>query len=255
MDLQFLYSLIVGIFIGGVAGYLGSLMITKRMALVGDALGHAALPGIAIALIYGFNPSWGAIPALFLGILVIWFFEIYTKLPMEALTGIVFTASVAIAFLFLPEDQVSNALIGDISKISLSDTIFSVILSIIVFLILKKIFSKMILTSISEDVARVEHIDTKKYNFIYLVCIAIVVALGIKITGSLLMGALVITPAAAARNMASNLFQYSFGALIIGIVSSVLGILLFKAFSFPAGPCVILSATAIFLISLIFRKK
>ena len=255
MDLQFLYSLIVGIFIGGVAGYLGSLMITKRMALVGDALGHAALPGIAIALIYGFNPSWGAIPALFLGILVIWFFEIYTKLPMEALTGIVFTASVAIAFLFLPEDQVSNALIGDISKISLSDTIFSVILSIIVFLILKKIFSKMILTSISEDVARVEHIDTKKYNFIYLVCIAIVVALGIKITGSLLMGALVITPAAAARNMASNLFQYSFGALIIGIVSSVLGILFFKAFSFPAGPCVILSATAIFLISLIFRKK
>jgi len=255
MDLQFLYSLVVGIFIGGVAGYLGSLMITKRMALVGDALGHAALPGIAIALIYGFNPSWGAIPALFLGILVIWFFEIYTKLPMEALTGIVFTASVAIAFLFLPEDQVSNALIGDISKISLSDTIFSVILSIIVFLILKKIFSKMILTSISEDVARVEHIDTKKYNFIYLVCIAIVVALGIKITGSLLMGALVITPAAAARNMASNLFQYSFGALIIGIVSSVLGILLFKAFSFPAGPCVILSATAIFLISLIFRKK
>ncbi|HUW71966.1 MAG TPA: metal ABC transporter permease [Candidatus Humimicrobiaceae bacterium] len=255
MDLQFLYSLIVGIFIGGVAGYLGSLMITKRMALVGDALGHAALPGIALALIYGFNPSWGAIPALFLGILVIWFFEMHTKLPMEALTGIVFTASVAIAFLFLPESQVSNALIGDISKISLSDTIFSVILSIIVFLILKKIFSKMILTSISEDVARVEHIDTKKYNFIYLVCIAIVVALGIKVTGSLLMGALVITPAAAARNMASNLFQYSFGALIIGVISCVLGILLFKVFSLPAGPFVILSATSIFLISLIFKKQ
>ena len=113
----------------------------------------------------------------------------------------------------------------------------------------------MILTSISEDVARVEHIDTKKYNFIYLVCIAIVVALGIKVTGSLLMGALVITPAAAARNMASNLFQYSFGALIIGVISCVLGILLFKVFSLPAGPFVILSATSIFLISLIFKKQ
>ena len=255
MDLQFLYSLIVGIFVGGVAGYLGSLMITKRMALVGDALGHAALPGIALALIYGFNPSWGAIPALFLGILLIWFFEMHTKLPMEALTGIVFTASVAVAFLFLPEDQVSNALIGDISKISLSDTIFSVILSLIVFLILKKIFSKMVLASISEDVARVEHINTKKLNFIFLLCIAIVVALGIKVTGSLLMGALVITPAAAARNMASNLFQYSLGALIIGAISCVLGILLFKAFSLPAGPFVILSATLIFLISLFFKKQ
>jgi len=255
MDLQFLYSLIVGVFIGGVAGYLGSLMITKRMALVGDALGHAALPGIAIALIYGFNPSWGAIPALFFGILLIWFLEIHTKLPMEALTGIVFTASVAIAFLFLPESEVSIALIGDISKINLFDTIVSVTLSLIVFLILKKIFSNMILASISEDLARVEHINTKKHSFIYLVCIAIVVALGIKVTGSLLMGALVITPAAAARNMASNLFQYSFGALIIGAISCLLGILFFKAFSLPAGPLVILSASSIFLISLFFKKR
>ena len=255
MDLQFLYSLIVGIFIGGVAGYLGSLMITKRMALVGDALGHVALPGIAIALIYGFNPSWGAISALIVGILLIWFFEMHTKLPMEALTGIVFTASVAIAFLFLPESEVSTALIGDISRINLVDTIVSVILSLIVFLILKKIFSKMILASLSENLARVEKVNTKKYNFIYLVCIAIIVALGIKVTGSLLMGALVITPAAAARNVASNLFQYSFGALIIGIISCVLGILLFKVFALPAGPFIILTASLIFLISLIFKKQ
>jgi len=255
MDLQFLYSLIVSIFIGGVAGYLGSLMVTKRMALVGDALGHAALPGIALALIYGFNPSWGAIPALLLGILLIWFFEIHTKLPMEALTGIVFTASVAIAFLFLPESEVSTALIGDISKISLSDAVFSVILSLTVFFILKKNFSKMILASLSEDLARVEHVDTKKYNFIFLLCIAIIVALGIKVTGSLLMGALVITPAAAARNIASNLFQYSFGALIIGAISCVSGVLLFKAFSLPAGPFVILAASSMFLISLAFKKQ
>ncbi len=254
MDLQFLYSLIVGVAIGGVAGYLGSLMVTKRMALVGDALGHVALPGVALALIYGFNPSWGAIPALFFGILLIWFFEIRTKLPMEALTGIVFTASVAIAFLFLPESEISTALIGDISEINMIDTIVSVILSLIVFLILKRIFSKMILISISEDLARVEHVDTKKYNFIFLLCIAIVVALGIKVTGSLLMGALVITPAAAARNFASNLLQYSFGALTIGVISCVSGILLFKLFLLPAGPFVILTATLIFLISLIFKR-
>ena len=187
-------------------------------------------------------------------ILLIWFFEIHTKLPMEALTGIVFTASVAIAFLFLPESEVSTALIGDISKISLSDTVFSVILSLVVFFILKKIFSRMILANISEDLARVEHINTKKHNFIYLVCIAIVVALGIKVTGSLLMGALVITPAAAARNMASNLFQYSFGALIIGAISCVLGILCFKVFALPAGPFVILSASLMFIISLFLKR-
>ncbi|MEA3463579.1 MAG: metal ABC transporter permease [Patescibacteria group bacterium] len=254
MDFQFLYSLIVGVFVGGVAGYLGSLMITKRMALVGDALGHVALPGVALALIYGFNVSWGALPALALGILLIWFFEIRTKLPMEALTGIVFTTSVAIAFLFLPEADVSTALIGDISRIGFWDTLSSVILSVIIFLILRKIFSGLILINLSEKLAAVEHIKIKKYNLIYLVCIAVVVALGIKITGSLLMGALVITPAAAARNFSRNLFQYSYGALLVGIISCVFGILISKIFGFSAGPLTILMATLIFLISLIFRK-
>jgi len=255
MEVQFLgYSLITGIFIGGVAGYLGSLMITKRMALVGDALGHVALPGVTLALIYGFNVSLGAVPALILGITLIWLFEMRTKLPMEALTGIVFTASVAIAFLFLPEGKVSTALIGDISQVGFWDTLVSAILCIFTFLVLRKIFSKIILANLSENLAKVEHIKIERYNFIYLACIAIVVALGIKVTGSLLMGALVITPAAAARNFSRNLFQYSFGALLIGGISCLLGILAFKFFTLPAGPLTVLIASLIFLISLIFKK-
>lgn len=255
MDRQFLYSMIVSIFIGGVAGYLGALMVTKRMALVGDALGHVALPGVALALIYGFNVSWGALIFLSLGILLIWFFEIRTKLPMEALTGVVFTASVAIAFLFLPEAEVSTALIGDISQIRFWDTVAAVVLSIMIFFILRKIFSKMILSNLSENLARAEGVKVKSYNFIYLICIAIVVALGIKVTGSLLMGALVITPAAAARNLSRNLFQYSYGALMIGIIACVSGVLVFQIFGHSAGPFVILTATLIFLISLIFKRR
>ena len=60
MNSQFLFSLISGIFIGGVAGYLGSLMLTKRMALVGDAFGHVALPGMGLALLLGLDVSFGA---------------------------------------------------------------------------------------------------------------------------------------------------------------------------------------------------
>ena len=255
MDTQFLYSLITSIFIGGVAGYLGSLMITKRMALVGDALGHVALPGVALALIYGFNVSWGALPCLALGIFLIWLFEVRTRLPMEALTGIVFTASVAIAFLFLPEEEVSTALIGDISQIGLVDTLVSAVLSVIIFLILRRIYSKMVLINLSEELAQANKVNVKKYNFIYLVAIATVVALGIKVTGSLLMGALVITPAAAARNLSRNLFQYSYGSLMIGSLACVLGTLLFWLFGFAAGPMVILTATLIFLVSLGLKRR
>ena len=89
---QFLLSLTAGIFIGGAAGYLGSLMLTRRMALVGDALGHVALPGMGLALLLGLDVSFGAFVFLLLGIFLIWLFEIKTSLPTESLVGVVFVA-------------------------------------------------------------------------------------------------------------------------------------------------------------------
>ena len=83
MGNQFLLSLIAGIFIGGAAGYLGSLMLSKRMALVAGPLGHLTLPGIALALLYNFNVSLGAFPFVILGIILIWLFEIRTKYQLR----------------------------------------------------------------------------------------------------------------------------------------------------------------------------
>jgi len=252
---QFILSLITAIFIGGVAGYLGSLMLTKRMVLVGGPLGHLALPGAALALLYGFNIFWGTLGTIVIGAIIIWLLEIRTKLPMEALTGLVFTAGVAFSFLILPVAQAEEALIGDISKIGLTDTILAIILGTIVFLIIKKIYSKMILSGISEDLAKTEGVNVKKYNLIYLASIALIVALEVKIVGGLLTVAMLVIPASASRNFGRTLSQYSFGALAIGIISAVLGIFIFKFISFPAGPLIILTGTSIFLVSLFFKKK
>ena len=96
MDDKILLAMIMTSSIGAVAGYLGTLMLSKRMALVGGPLGHLTLPGITLALLYGFDVSIGAFLVLVLGILLIWYFERKTRLPMEALTAIVFTSSVAL---------------------------------------------------------------------------------------------------------------------------------------------------------------
>ena len=99
---KILLAVMMTISIGTVAGYLGTLMLSKRMSLVGGPLGHLTLPGITLALIYGFDVSIGAFAMLVLAIILIWLFEKRTKLPLETLTAVVFTSSVAIAFLFLP---------------------------------------------------------------------------------------------------------------------------------------------------------
>ena len=251
---QFLLSLIAGIFIGGVAGYLGTLMLSKRMSLVAGPLGHLTLPGIALALIYGFDVSLGAFPFVILGVILIWFFETRTKLPMEALTAIVFASGVAVAFLFLPIAEAETALIGDISKVGFWDTLTVSFLCLFLFMVIKKIYSKMILINVSEDLAIAEGVNVKKYNLLYLLSIAIVVALGVKVVGGLLTAALVAIPAATARNLSKNLFQFSLLGMLFGVVSFIFGIFLFKITGFPAGPLIILVSTFFFLISLIFKK-
>ncbi len=251
---QFLFSLITGIFIGGVAGYLGTLMLQKRMALVSDALGHLALPGMGLALLLGFDVSLGAFFFLALGILLIWFFEIKTSLPMEALVGVLFVTSLAIGFLIIPESELLHALIGDISKVSFEMTIFSVVLAIFLFFVIRNIYRGMVLTHISEDLARNEGIKIKRQNLIYLLSVAAMVALGIKIVGSLLVGALMIVPAATARNLSKTLRNYTFLASFFGIISVFFGALLFKITNFPLGPLIILVNSSLFIISIIFKK-
>lgn len=252
--MELLLSLIAGIFISGTAGYLGSLMLSKRMSLVAGPLGHLAMPGIALALIYGFDVSLGAFPFVILGIVLIWLLELKTKLPTEALTAVVFASGVSVAFFLLPIEKAETALIGDITKVGFSDTCLTSVLCIFVFFTVRKIYPKMVLISISEDLAKSEKINVKKYNLIYLLAIAIIVALGVKLVGGLLTAALVTIPAATSRNLSKNLFQYSLLSGLFGIASFLLGILLFELTGLPVGPLTIVIASINFVISSLFNK-
>lgn len=249
---SFFLSLLSGVFIGAAAGYLGSLMLTRRMALVAGPLGHLTLPGIALALLWGFDVSLGAFPFVILGVVLIWLLEIRTKLPMEALTALVFATGVAITFLFLPIEQAETALVGDISRAGVGDTALSVAASVAIMLTVKQAYPKLVLGNISEELAAAEGINLKRYNLLYLLLIAVIVALGVKMVGGLLTAALVAIPPAAARNVGKNLGQYSLAATAIGTISAVIGIVIFQLTGFPAGPLIVLVSAAIFLVTMPF---
>lgn len=253
--MNLVYALIMGAFIGGVAGYIGSLMVTKRMALMGGALGHMTLPGVALALIYGFDVSLGALGMLVVGVLLVWFFEWRTRLPMEALTAVVFAASLGVAFLFLPHEEVEIALIGDISQITLWGTVISAAVAVAVFITVNRIMDRMVLSGISEDVARSEGVNVKLLNLLYLVCIALTVALGVRIVGGLMTAALVAIPAAASRILSRSLSMYAYLGMALGALSCLVGIGLFKYTGIAAGPLIIITSSAFFLLAVIFKRK
>ncbi len=255
MTHQLALSLISGVFIAGSAAYLGTLMLSRKMAVVAGPLGHLALPGAALALIYGFSISLGAFPFVVLGILLIWLLEMRTRLQMEALTAIVFATGVGVAFLFLPIDKAEAALIGDISKVGIYETLAAVILGSGVFVAINRSYSKIMLLSIHEDIARTEGIDVKLYNLIYLASIAIIVALGVDLVGGLMTAALVAIPAASGRNVSRKLSQFTLAAIAFGVISAIAGIISSSLTGLPAGPLVIIASAVIFLVTVVAAKN
>lgn len=253
-DISVLYSLIIAASVGGVAGYIGSLMVTKRMALMGGALGHLALPGVALALYYGFDISLGALIFLGLGIFIVWALEKQTKLPTEALTALVFASSLSIAFLFLPHKETEHALLGNIAQISLITCIITTIAALAIFFVIKHMYKKLVLMSISDDLAHVEGVNTTLTQLIYLISIACMIAMGVRIVGGLMTAALVAIPACTSRGLTSHLSSYAYASLLFGSIACCIGIIISVYSVVPVGPAIIITSTTLFLISLLFKR-
>ena len=246
--------IISALFIGLAAGYLGSFMVLRRMALVGDALSHVALPGVALGLIFNFNPLLGAFATLFLGIVCIWLIEQKTKLSTESLVGLFFTVSLATGLLITPEPELLEALFGDISKVTGLDMILAIALSLTVIMVTSQISRGLMLGILSDDLARSNGVKTTRINFIYLLLVAVIVALGIKVVGTFLMGALVVIPAITAKNFAKSLKSYVWGSAVVGLLGALMGIILANALSLSPGPIIVLVSGGLFLISLLFNQ-
>ena len=249
LGLQLLTAVLIGIG----AGYLGAFMILRRMSLVGDALSHVALPGIAIALLFNINPFIGATFALIVAIIGVAILERKTTLPSETLIGIFFTLSLALGLILTPEPELLEALFGDITKVTFNDLILTAVSVVAILLIIPKITKGLVLGIMSKDLTRSMGIKINVINFIFLFMVSVVVALGLKVAGTLLMGSLVIIPAAAAKNLSNSLSSYSLWAMLFGALSSLIGIFISIYIGFTSGPVIVLASGAIFLITLFFR--
>jgi len=252
------FSLVIGVSVGFSAGYVGSLMVLEKMALVGDALSHVALPGLALGALFNFDPFIGAFAFLFASAVLIWHLGRVTRLSFETIVGALFTLALAVGILIIPEPELLEALFGDITQVTLVDTMVAVIISIAAMFLTRIIYNKIVLGMISDELATSTGVDVAKTNLLYLLLVSLIVAIGIKIVGTLLVGFLVIVPAAAARNLSSNLLRYSVLSSIFGAISSSLGIFLagyLNVPSVPAGPLVVLCGVAIFLATVIVKWR
>ena len=248
------YAILAGIFAGLASGYIGSLMVAKRMALVGDVLSHVALPGIALGILLNFNVFLGAFAFLLAAVGATWYLERSTRLPLDAVIGVMFVFALAVGLLLTPEPDLLEALFGDIANVSWLDAALAVLISTGVIVAARAIYSGVILSHISEELAVSAKIRVGRVTFLYLFLVAVVVATGIKVVGTLLVGALVILPAAAAKNVSGSLARYGLLSAAFGAISALAGISLANVTGVPPGPLVVLVGTAMFLGSVVAKR-
>lgn len=254
MSSTLFFPLVVAAFAGAACGYLGSLMVMRRMSLVGDGLTHVALPGMGLALLVGINVFWGAAAILLLAAWLLWVLERRTTLPTETLVGVMFAVSLALGIIITPEPELIETLFGDIATVGAFDAIIGVVLSLTIILLTKKIYGLMLLDSISSDQAQVLNKKMPWIKLAYLLLVALAVALGVKVVGSLLMGSLVIIPAAAVKGITSKMNVYGGLSLLLGAVSAFAGVLLAPSLEMHPGPVVVLAAAVCFTVTLVIKS-
>jgi ABC-type Mn2+/Zn2+ transport system permease subunit len=256
MSESLIFSLVVGASVGLAAGYLGSIMVLEKMALVGDAMSHVALPGLALGVLLGFNPLLGGFLFLFVSAILIWHISRVTKLSFETLVGAAFTLALAIGILLFKDlDALEAALFGDIAQVTLLSAGIAMAASVAVIVLTRLIYKKIVLGLISEELAISKGISIAKTNLLYLLLVSVTVAIGIQITGTLLVGFLVVTPAAASRIISSNMSRYLVLSAAFGAISAISGILLSGYFNVLPGPLVVISGVVIFVVVLLVRWR
>ena len=235
------------------AGLVGCFAIMRRMALAGDALSHVALPGIGVAIALHIHPIFGAVAMLFLGALIVWALENRARAAIETLIGVVFSAALAVGSLMTSGDELFQALFGGAGKLGRTELVFGFVAagSVVWFIVTHR--NRLVVIMVSPDVARTAGINVRRLNLLYLEMFALTIALGLRYLGVLLMGALIIIPAATAKRLAQNLSGMLQLAVLVAVFATLAGTWIAAHLHKETGPLIVTVAAGTFLISLLRR--
>lgn len=255
MEVFILQPFLIALAVGTASGAVGAFVVLRRMALVGDALSHVALPGIALALVYHIDPFWGVLGFLLAAALLIWRLEQKTTLPVEALVGLLFTASLAVGVLVIPDYEIIESLFGAFPEFGRFAFVFFLLWTCLLTFLTFIFARSFIFSVVSGDLARLR--DRRRlFDLFFFLVFSATVALGIKLIGTLLMGALTIIPASVAKNMARSMQGYIVWSAILGAGIAGTGVLIASALHLVhPGPPIILFGVALFLVSFIRVRK
>ena len=252
----FLRALAGGIGVALAAGPVGCFVVWRRMAYFGAALAHAVLLGVALGFLLELEPTLAILVVCLLLAGCLTLFERQRLVPLDTLLGVlahaVFAAGlIVIAFMEKLRVDLIGYLFGDILSVSAVDLWFIFASAVVAIAVLAWQWRNLLAVTVNEDLAAVEGVPVERVRVLLVLLLAVVIAVGMKIVGMLLVLALVIVPAGAARRVAATPEQMAVAAAGIGAASVAAGLFGSLEWDVPAGPAIVMVASAIFVASLL----
>lgn len=254
-------SLVIAILVGIICAMVGSYLMVQRLSLLGEAISHSVLPGLAIAFILGINIFVGAfIAGIISTILITW---IWTRSPIkeDAAMGIVYSAFFALGITLITVIQKNNKidlnhfLFGNILGVTIDDVGNTAIIAISVILCVVILYKELLFYTFDPVGAQASGLPVNLLNFGLMVLIALTVVASLKSVGVVLVLSLLITPGATAYLLVPRLHQVMLLGAGVGVVSSISGMYLSYYYNLPSGPAIVLVASGLFLLALLFSPS
>lgn len=249
-------ALLAGLAVALVSGPVGCFIVWRRMAYFGESLAHSGLLGVGLGLLFSFSISLGAIStAVALAVMLI-VLRRTNSLASDTLLGILSHTFLALGLIvvFMATGEASDhmdILFGDVMTVTNYDVLAVWVGAAAVLAALSFMWRDLIATSVHEDLARAEGVKVERVEFGFILLIAVMTAIAMKIVGLLLITALMIIPAAAARRLASTPERMAIVSATIAGLSVVAGLTVSAITGGSSGPCVVLAASTCFTLTLL----
>lgn len=253
-------GLLAAVMVGVLCAVVGSYVVLRGMAFLGDALAHAILPGVALAYLLNGNLLAGALIAAVVVALLIGLFSRQGTIKEDTAIGIWFAAALSLGVLLISSIRtyavdLTHILFGNVLGVSSSDLIVTALLGAVVLGTIGVLYREFLVISFDPVLAATLRLPAERLRVFMLILIALTIVVSLQTVGVGLVSAMLVTPGAAAYLLTRRLSSMMIVAAVIGAVSSVVGLYLSFYFSVASGAAVVLTATLIFLLAFLFAPE
>lgn len=247
-----------GLIIAILAAISGSFIVLRRYSLLSETLAHVSLVGVSVGLLIGSNPLWMAILASLIASWMIEYLRSVHHLYSDSILAIFLSGSLALAIIIVSLAGSFNAslfsyLFGSILSVTNEDLVIMGIAGTAGMALLLLFFKELYFIAFDEEVARASGIRVALLNFMLVSVIAVIIALSIRVVGTLLIGALMVIPPVAAIRFGLGFFKTMLLSIAIALVSVIIGLSASFFFSLPSGAAIVLCLLVFFIVALVIN--